>query len=31
MFEVSMTWNLNSFSSFEQYSFPVSFWKEFEK
>ena len=23
--------NLNSFSSFEQYSFPASFWKKFEK
>ena len=26
-----MTWNLNSFSSFEQYSFPESVKEEFEK
>ena len=25
-----MTWNLNSFSSFEQYSFAVSFWRDLE-
>ena len=31
MFEVYMALNLNYFSSFEQYSFPASFWKEFEK
>ena len=31
MLEVYMTWNLNSSSSFEQYSFPASFMKEFEK
>ena len=30
MFEVYMTRNLNSFSSLGQYSFPASFWKEFE-
>ena len=27
MFEVQMTWNLNSFSSFEQYSFRTSFYE----
>ena len=31
MFRVQMTWKLNSFSSFEQYSFPGRFRKEFEK
>ena len=31
MFGVYMTRNLNSFSSFEQYSLPASFRKEFEK
>ena len=29
MFGVHMTWNPNSFSSFEQYSRPASFRKEF--
>ena len=29
MFEVYMTWHLNYFTSFEQYSFPASFQKEF--
>ena len=31
MFEVYMTWNLNYFSIFEQYSFPVGFREDFEK
>ena len=31
MFGVYKTWNLNSFSGFEQYSFRESFRKEFEK
>ena len=31
MFGKYMTWNLNSFSSFEQYSRPASFRKEFDK
>ena len=29
MSEVYLTWNLDYFSSFEQYSFPASFQKEF--